>query len=567
MAGPENFHIPDEIQKVDTQTQESNEGIESQDFQLPEEIQERLKKIDTALFEEHIQTLPEKEQQDIYTLILGTNKRKFNRYIKKNGFIINGDTRRAFESKFGVKKIEQRVIEKGQKVENTNTEEQLLEQDREAVKRHIEIFSGKNDIFADIPDFQDILQRLDGIIEEGEVKEIQQINTDIIAFFKRDAGLESVAQAMYESSPEDYNNFKEYATSLDESFTQRFVDYEKYRDKNSPNIDNDLIQRQIQAGLGPGKVQKFGQFVQTQNEGNTVTMNMSNQPPTRKIGVSGSGLQLETDVPIGDFFDVIEQEGLVYEKVAKENEPKIVFLERMQGSDVKEYIESSDFQDATLKNAKIIISGLIGLGPNMSLEQVCGTSFSSKEDLRSFCLNGAMAQKERLEEEIDEKHKAYQDALESKVQAQQELQSEMDLVSFDALQQITSLGLDVVWEDIQILFLDTAIKQQIMDAIPGFDVNNIDVAAGDFGQSGLEKDNVLKFRENMTKFANIVYFGEISPSEKMAFNVNTYKAMELGDVDNTKLNIGAIRDSQRLVIGGSTNITLIKERIAAAAGA
>ncbi len=615
MAWPESFHIPEEVDHAEALAPKWQESAEVVDegFQLPDSIKERLKKVDTALFEDHLQTLPEAEQQELYEIIEKTNKLKLNKYIKKNGFIINGDTQVAFEVKFWVDRSVQRSQEiqlktetleiktqelasekaetASEKAETASEKAELASEKAETASEKAEtasekaetasekaetddkvskfktaekLFAWKEDQFANIPEFQKLLKEAK-TVDVRSASDMARMTEKFIAFFSWNKKLESVAQIMYNSSKAEYDAFKEYAKDLAPSFEARFVKFEKNIDKNQPDVSNDLHRVQVKAGLGDGAVSKYGQYLESRSGDSTVTMDISDKPPTRRIGVAGSSLDLKTDVPIGEFYKVIEKEGLAYEKTAKENQPKIEYLNRMQGQEVQEFINSDEFGKESITNAKRIISLLIGLSDDMDLEDVCGRSFSSKEDLKAFSLTWAVTRKKELEEEIQKKETKYEEALEAQVTFQKELQAEMDLVSTDAIQLITSLGLDVVWEDLQILFSDTAIKQALMDAMPWFDPNNVDPANGDFGQSGLKEDNIRSFRKNMVEFANIVYSWKTMPDTGLAFSVDTYMAMELWDVQNTKSQIWALRDDSWIIKAWATNIILIRERIKSAA--
>ena len=65
---------------------------------------------------------------------------------------------------------------------------------------------------------------------------------------------------------------------------------------------------------------------------------------------------------------------------------------------------------------------MIGLPLNMSLSDICGQTFTSKEDLQAFLTNGGILnRKQALQDEINATQKAYQEALGIHMQAYREV--------------------------------------------------------------------------------------------------------------------------------------------------
>ena len=113
------------------------------------------------------------------------------------------------------------------------------------------------------------------------------------------------------------------------------------------------------AGLGTtdeSDIRRFGEYVETtSSDGQVTRMNIGDVPPTRTIGLEGSDLRIDTDVPIGELYPAIAEQGLAYEAKARENTPKIGALEALNGSAVQEFLQSEDYAKESFENVIRII--------------------------------------------------------------------------------------------------------------------------------------------------------------------------------------------------------------------
>jgi len=60
--------------------------------------------------------------------------------------------------------------------------------------------------------------------------------------------------------------------------------------------------------MGNGEIEKYGSVIVTKGEGKVITMDLSDVPPSRHMSLEGSDYNLETDLPVGDFYKAISVE-------------------------------------------------------------------------------------------------------------------------------------------------------------------------------------------------------------------------------------------------------------------
>lgn len=79
------------------------------------------------------------------------------------------------------------------------------------------------------------------------------------------------------------------------------------------------------------------------------------------------------------------------------------------------------------------------------------------------------------------------------------------MIARDAIESFYGLGIDRFWSEIQLLLNDPKVQSYLQSAIPNFSMQHIDLANGEFGQSGMQEDSMSIFRQNIASLANLIY--------------------------------------------------------------
>jgi len=373
-----------------------------------------------------------------------------------------------------------------------------------------EVFLWHKDRFSHMLDFQSIVWRLENINIENheEVKAINEALKNALG-----TNFEQVVRVYEElgrqENPEDpfasdvFQSFRDQAVSLDASFESRFVRYED-APRALNDIPDDVHEAQIVWWLGTDEFTMYGNIAEANSGGQIIRMDMSNVPPTRSLTLEWSSFSLPTDVPIGEFYAAISNEWLEYEQAENENRPKINALDALNGSEVQDFLQSDDFKKESLQNCIRIISQMIGLSVDMSLSDIMGREFSSKEDLQLALSSGwILSRKRELEEEISSKQEAYEEALRLQVQNYHESLREQDEITRKALQICKNSG----FESCDIHYIMSQLSWSIVPQIwVSFDKWNIDLWSLNIGQSLAESGNEKTFAEYIYRFVNTIAF-------------------------------------------------------------
>lgn len=502
-------------------------------------------------------------------------------YIYENGYIVNQNTFQSFEKKFWGKQLERQekeeeVIEKKEEV--IEQKEETNEAFRKSGEKFLTVFESRKASFQNIPELTTLVEDARTWIKEEKFDKFDWFENKVRNILSQNSNLEKIASSLKTSGDEKwYQEFKTYVSTLDTGFASRFEKFEANYGKPLSTKD-DLATAQIVAGLWvekDGDFKKYGNIVEANKNGQTTRMDIGEVPPRRFIGLPESNYSLETDVPVGDFYSAVATEGLAYEKTAKENGENVNYLDKLSGTDVRDFINSDDFSSPwmTLQNAVLHISRMIGLPAEKRLEDVCGKTFTSKDDLKNFVFSGIVAQKETLQKEIDEKKKAYQDALKAKMTDYKKLMENKDKETKQVLEMLRSLGLDMLWGSLDLII--SQVKAGMIQLDLGemtFDRQHIDLANGDFGESRVS-DNSMALRKNLVAFANKLYFWNVEwkdeKGETIWFDVSAYTRSEWSIPETKTFGElqGILNNPEKGIVWalGMVDIEKVKKRLGAKA--
>ncbi len=559
-----------------------SEWKETQESLIPQEVQQKLEKAgwndsmgnqaeEYNKFSQYISSLSPEKQQEVFQMILWANSRKLKKYINTNGYIL-GATLSDFGKKFWKKKLEARIksnqaitetkkelTETNQaitetKKELTETNQEITEINENKALKSQESLSQFRDVFeSQISSFQDetlrsYLKQSIQLFSQWEKLDLSDAKNQKVVAFQEQAkvlnqqiknhlaqgrNLENIAKTFKDNGDEQgYNNFKKYAESLDSSsdFSQRFIAFESAYKKPIEAIQpSDFRQAQIVWAMGTENFEKYGNVLESNDGGDITRMDISQAPPSRYIALEGSQYSLETDVPVGDFYTAISNEWLAYESTVKENTPKIEAMAKLGSAEVAEYLQSDDFEKATLSWAKAVLTSMLWLAAWVTLESICGRSFSSKEDIKNFVLNGGIAsQKQKLEKEIEKEKKEYQKALKQYIAEYSKKLKEEDEQKRNTLKLMKNIGLDIIPQaDLEQLIAEINIKNRI-DLWDGIQTNtDIDLAEWVFWFSDSIEWNSDRENEVLVRLFNKMVTGVPNWDGAMLWDVAAYGAQRV----------------------------------------
>ena len=500
---------------------------------VPQEVQQKLEKAgwNNALgnqqeeydkFSQYVSSLSVEKRQEVFQMILSATSIKLRMYTKKNGYIL-AETLPDFEKKFQKENLIEEYNHNfliSKKIEKTK---EWVENAEKQVKEFVEIFKSRSVQFSHIPDFQNLVERANSV-EQLTNEEIEQLDNDIRNFFARGKNLEKVADVFRKNSDKKaYQEFTSYATKLDSTFATRLQQFEKHYGKTLEEAwVSDFRQAQIVWGLWTEKYHKYGNIGEVQQWDNVIRMDMGETPPRRFLGVKEDDYSLETDLPVGDFYKAVSNEGSEYESIAKKNWEKASYLDALSSKEVQEFLQSEDFWKESLTNVIRIISTMIGLPTELSLGDVCGQSFSDKTQLKNFVLsgNGILSQKQKLEKEVEKKKKMYQKALKQHVAEYSKKLQEKDKKTKETLNFLKSIGF-------------TKIPQWLTDRI----IEAINIHPKQYGFQ--EEINFSQGQLGMDK--NVGESWVLDLADKQAFAKFINKMIGITDEDgNPPINVSAL---------------------------
>jgi len=351
---------------------------ESTEFLLPKEVQERLELF--GLWEKQLWLFNDfiKNNQEVSKWLLEAIRTSddfdLSEYIMENGFIINDIdkiTYSKFMERFGKKEALKRDKKENQK---------------EA--RELKDIWELRDIFT-----SDIISKLSAdarIVVERILNSKEDIKEDVDSLIENH--LDEVLTVLQKIDDEkwltgkknsSYEVFKNYILENNDTpeIRAKFENYNRLIPRK-PKI----YQAQIIAALGSGTFDKNGNTVlghdvirsgwklSTTADQKTIEIDLSKNPPTRSLGLSDSEFQLPTELPLGNFYEALEEEWLSYEEAQK----KYQGLKNSQ-HEALQYVEDQEFDKQDISSIKIVLQKILW---KKIYEKLGIESISTKEELK-----------------------------------------------------------------------------------------------------------------------------------------------------------------------------------------
>ncbi len=475
------------------------------------------------------------QKEEFIEIVRSKDPVQIQDYIYENGYPINGTTFQAFLVNFWVIKEDiwiQNITVEAAAIEQQSEQEAVQEAEAEVQEAEAEVQEAEAEVKEKVDTFQELFQNIpqaslsspeiDRILaniatlsDQDESNNVSQeaIISQIESFFQnlenRPEDFQQVAQTFYNESPQAYEEYKSYALSVNPNLQTQFDTFSP----TLPDVDWEVQRAQIKAGLGVvngnEEIRSFWNYLETSQDGQVTRMNIGDIPPTRTIGLEGSSLRVDTDVPIWDFYPAISEQWLAYEKASAENMPKIHVLKALQGSEVQFFLQSDDFKDPgmTVWNALLHISNMLWLGNNPeTLKKILwlGEGVKKEDIVRIISNTGDIAEAQRkLEKEVNDKKIAYEKALTSHMKEYRDSLRERDEIAKKALHICKNAGFDML--DIDYI-LSQLSGSQVPNIGVSFDKNNIDIATLHFGQPNGEAANESNFAQRIYRTMNMILF-------------------------------------------------------------
>lgn len=567
--------------------------------------------IDMEKFEAYLAENPEQTAR-LNELIASISKVRLKVYNRRNGFIINEDTRLAFEQEFWITEQE-RGIERSQEVERvdarvaqeqaetaqeqaeaervdtrvvaeqaeTAQERAETAQEQATTEKMLELFSEENaHLLGD-----GVYEQIKASYDSGEYQEAtQQVQRFFQSLESDDASFDKVAQNFWNQWESVYQEYREFALAQNPNLQAQFTRFEPLAEMNSPAPESELHRAQIAAGLNnnPLAAEKYGQFFEVQEGDEITVMNVWVRPPRREVGISGSPMRLERNVPVGDFYEAVSDEGLAYESFSQENWDMIGSLwaieantdailasldsdTQIQWAEELGFGDISDVETQDIADVKSEIEQSLWLPDGITLDSIAqklGKTLNSRSDIADFVQSADLSSfLMALKDEKESKRLAYSRALRERTYSVSQSLESWDAIARDVIQSFHSLWIDIAWEELQLLLKDSKVQTFLQQEIWwNFSIQHIDLANGKFWQSWVSEESLSVFRENVAKFANIIYYGEAKPSESIIDIVAFSKySQSLTPPPNSELI--SLREDKEIIQSWAINRVAIYDRL------
>jgi len=461
-------------------------------------------------FQNYLLSLPDKGER-IIGVMQWASWMDLWEYVYNNWFIINPETQDAFLQSFlSADEIQALRLTEKQEIDLEEQQVDLEEQQvdleegnlRQDTQRFLELFVENQWLLWDT-----LYTRLWNLIEWWE-EDILEANRLVQEYFQwlqhNPEEFQRVAQSFYDAWESSYEEFKQVAIQYNPVLVSQFEHFDENVGTTISDLDSSLWQAQIIGGLWTEEFEQYGSIVEASWDGQVIRMDISDVPPTRTLSLEWSTFSLPTDVPIWNFYTPISEHWLEYEAVKSENAPKINALDTLNGLEVQDFLQSDDFAKESLENCIRIISQMIGLNSNISLSDLLWQELTSKEDLKTSLLPGwILLRRKELEDEINDKEKAYENALKEEIKNYHESLREQDEITKKALLICKNSGLDLCDIDYILAQLSWSI---VPDIWTPFDKGNIHVWNLNLGQPLSQQWNEKAFAEYVYRFVNKITF-------------------------------------------------------------
>jgi len=418
--------------------------------------------------------LSESEQEKLYTLFHSDGD-DIVWYFEDEGYIINRETYNIFAEEYWIREDEK--------------DNQIIEDSWESNEIHRNTYQRIQltlHEFTSIPlivEFDHMITALEGL----EWHELQSAIEDITIFLKESQNLESILNILRK---QDQKNLLEWKpTNYYESFVTQVRDLSPdiaakiqafELDSQSKNLSEKPRLRDSTTvwGIPEGSVYQQSDnpnlLVAETPEGDIVTIDQSQIPPARFLSLGDSDYKLETDLPVGEFYEPT----VAYEKVRQEFSPKaqktenaITYLEHvMSQSDI---IEQKWTLEAVKKSLKKILGytlfSELGIQNTDSIEWIRSSILPTlKNNLRDY------------KEKLEKAEKKYKDDLDAHISAYRKSMEIQDKKVKEVLTFLRSIGFtdipqSITDQIISMLNSSPALRQQL-----GFN-EKIDFADGQLG--------------------------------------------------------------------------------------
>lgn len=535
-------------------------------------------------FQDFLKQFPEYAPECI-AILSRENPEKIADYSYENGFVINKDTCLAFFQYFWVDLTVEQANDTAQQqaIEAEKANETLSEAEK---KQKAEKFK---ELFKWIQGRNLQISQIDSILDQIDAGgNMDSIIVNIEVFFQslesNDASFDKVAQSFDAQSPESYAEYKSFALKQNPNLAPQFERYEQFRTTNSPTPESELHRAQIAAGLenNPLAAQKYGQFFEIQEGDGITVINVGVEPPKREVGIAGSPMRLERNVPVGDFYSAVSDEWLAYESFSRENGDMIAslgaieantnaILTSLESDSQIQWAEELGFGDISgietqdITDIKSEIEESLGLPDGITLDslaQKLWKTLTSRSDIADFVRSSELGSSlQALKDEQETKRLAYSRALRKKSHSVAQSLEQGDTIARDVIQSFHAVGIDIAWDEIQLILADPRVMSYMESQIPWFSRNHIDLPNGKFGQSGMEENSLTVFRNNIQSFANIMYFWEANPENGGVMSSVNFWKYSLWDVPWMTSEIQSLRESSGFLNAGAVNIPLLQQRL------
>ncbi len=548
-------------------------------------------------------------------------------YVYENGFIINYDTYKAFLQSFWVSLVQEQVAEEEEQVAKeeeqvAEEEEQVAEEEEQVAEEGEQVaeeeeqvveWVEKADKLSQIISFNSLFQWVQSNLDNSEIDNILKAiwtNPENLTEQKMDSIIEQVslffqnlqnnpqefqkiAESFHSAGETEFVEFKTLALQYNPDLAARFSEFEPHAGQAVPDIASELHRAQVVAGLGnnPLAAEKYGQFMEIQEGENITVMNVWVVPPSREVWISGSPMRLERNVPVGDFYESVSEQWLEYERFSAENDDTInaittieenrdAIIANLKSDTTIEWAEEIGFGDISgietqdIDDVKRDIESQLWLPDGVTLDSLAsmiGKSLNSRNDIKNFIestdIAGLLG---KLKDEKEAKRLAYQKALRDKSYTVSQSLESGDAIARDMIQNFHALWLDELWDELKLILNDPKIIASLQDKIPGFSWEHIDLANGKFGQSWTQENTTAVLRQNITMFANLIYFWDVQPKSIVqtqaweqinTFAVGQFSRYERGQMISQDSSVWLLAERTGIISWWAINVGVLKQRL------
>jgi len=226
---------------------------------------------------------------------------------------------------------------------------------------------------------------------------------------------------------------------LNSEFEQEFIKFEESYDKKI--VKKPLFRTMSTYWLiDTSNIEKKGSILTSEYEWKEVTIDTGNIPPSRYLSLTWSDYILGTDLPIENFYKAIANEWLEYENKLEEVQSTLSIMKKVEWIE----IDAEDYEKESFNNIVLWISKQIKVPSDKILKTLQNNWITSKILLKMYIDNKLFNNLEqKLNKELEQKKKIYEEALKQQVQKYQEILKQQDKKTEETLKYINQIKFDL----------------------------------------------------------------------------------------------------------------------------